>query len=89
MSPLPLPQPDTTATGRFEIAVITRLDRMATMLAEIHQLVSPDQKDEGPTLVSVLQQLVGQVGEQSRELTRLAEAVERLGGGRVTQDSAP
>ncbi|GAJ29765.1 hypothetical protein [Acidomonas methanolica] len=89
MSVLPLPQPDAPARERFELAVITRLDRMAMMLAEIHQLVSPREKEDGPTLVSVLQQLVEQVGGQSLELARLAEAVDRLGTGRPAQGAMP
>lgn len=83
MPVLELPQPDTTASERYQLAVITRLDRMAVVLDEVHQLVSPQEKDDGPTLVSVLQQLVEQVSGQSEELARLAKAVEQLGAGRT------
>lgn len=83
MPVLELPQPDTTASERYQLALITRLDRMAVVLDEVHQLVSPQEKDDGPTLVSALQQLVEQVSVQSEELARLALAVEQLGAGRT------
>jgi hypothetical protein len=77
MPALPLPAPVPDSGAKFELLVLTKLDQMAVRLAEIHQLVSPPEKQDGPSLVEVILQLTESVTAQSEQLAHLTTAVER------------
>ncbi|MBB2156604.1 hypothetical protein HLH33_09835 [Gluconacetobacter diazotrophicus] len=77
MPALSLPQPPDERSSNFELLAMTKLNQIMVVLAEIHQLVSPPETQDGPSIVEVLLQLSEQITVQSEQMARLTAAVEQ------------